>query len=76
MPAARSGGGRRQAHLGLGGALAVALAITTLPVVALAQDEDYQPPHEKPGPAAERLLFNYFLVDRAPLDIDAGTMYL
>jgi len=40
---------------------------------ALAQ---YQPPHEKPGPAAERVYFRSFHVDRAPLEIEAGKMDL
>ena len=38
--------------------------------------EAYQPPHDQPGPAADRLLFNSFFVDRAPLDIEAGNMDL
>src|SRR6185503_13988949 len=36
--------------------------------------EAYVPPHDKPGPAAERLLYNAFFVDRAPLDIENGNM--
>ena len=40
---------------------------------ALAQ---YTPPHEKPGPAVERLYFKAFNVDRAPLDLEAGEMDL
>ena len=48
-----------------------------LPAAVMAQDaEAYQPPHDKPGPAAERLLYNSFFVDRAPLDIEAGNMDL
>ena len=34
----------------------------------------YVPPHNRPGPAAERLLFRAFNVDRAPLDFQAGSM--
>ena len=45
-------------------------------MAALAQEEAYEPPHDKPGPAAERLLYNSFFVDRAPLDIEAGNMDL
>lgn len=40
---------------------------------ALAQ---YNPPHEEPGPAVERLYFKAFNVDRAPLDLEAGEMDL
>lgn len=57
-------------------ALTLALAGTLLPAAVLAQDEAYEPPHDKPGPAAERLLYNSFFVDRAPLDIEAGNMDL
>jgi peptide/nickel transport system substrate-binding protein len=60
----------------LAGGLGLALAGSLLPVGSLAQDEAYQPPHDKPGPAAERLLYNSFFVDRAPLDIEAGNMDL
>jgi peptide/nickel transport system substrate-binding protein len=55
---------------------ALALAGSSLPGAALAQDDAYQPPHEQPGPAADRLLYNAFSVDRAPLDIEAGDMDL
>ncbi len=34
----------------------------------------YKPPHTKPGPAAEKILFRAFDVDRAPLDFQAGQM--
>jgi peptide/nickel transport system substrate-binding protein len=43
---------------------------------ALAQDPADAPPHDRPGPAADRVLFNSFFVDRAPLDITAGNMDL
>ncbi|MDE0142629.1 MAG: ABC transporter substrate-binding protein [Caldilineaceae bacterium] len=36
----------------------------------------YDPPHEEPGPAVERLYFKAFNVDRAPLDLEAGEMDL
>ena len=36
----------------------------------------YEPPHDRPGPAAERLLFRAFDVDRAPRELDAGSMDL
>ncbi len=57
-------------------ALGLALIGGTLPGTVLGQDEAYQPPHDKPGPAAERLLYNSFFVDRAPLDIVADNMDL
>ena len=41
---------------------------------AAGTDLDYDPPHDQPGPAAERLLYTQFDVDRAPLDIEAGNM--
>ena len=34
----------------------------------------YEPPNEGPGPAADRLFFRAFDVDRAPLDLRAGEM--
>ena len=57
-------------------ALAATILVGLLPSVAAAQDdpEAYQPPHEQPGPAADRLLYNSFFVDRAPLDIEADNM--
>ena len=60
----------------LAAALGLALVCAALPTATLAQDEAYQPPHDKPGPAAERLLYNSFFVDRAPLDIVADNMDL
>ncbi len=57
-------------------ALSMALAGSLLPAAALAQDEAPAPPHDQPGPAADRLLYNSFFVDRAPLDIEAGNMDL
>jgi len=64
---------------GASAALVAALLTTLSPLATLAQDETegadaYQPPHDRPGPAAERLLYNSFFVDRAPLDIEAGNM--
>ena len=50
------------------GALALVLAITT---VTTAQD-----PSARPGPAADTIRFNSYFVDRAPLEIQAGTMDL
>jgi peptide/nickel transport system substrate-binding protein len=44
--------------------------------MVVAQDPPPEPPHDKPGPAAERLLYNSFFVDRAPLDIEADNLDL
>lgn len=54
------------------------LALVYLVLVGLhAQaQETYRPPHEKPGPAVERLLFRAFAQERAPLDLRAGNMDL
>ncbi|MCH8940627.1 MAG: hypothetical protein IIC27_05860, partial [Chloroflexi bacterium] len=41
---------------------------------ALAQDAEYDPPHQKPGPATERIYFQYFHVDLAAGAIQAGDM--
>jgi peptide/nickel transport system substrate-binding protein len=59
-------------------ALAALALGSALPGSLLAQDEAtaYEPPHDRPGPAAERLLYNSFFVDRAPLDIEADNMDL
>jgi hypothetical protein len=40
------------------------------------RSQAHEPPHDRPGPAAERLLFRSFHVDRAPLDLRAGNMDL
>ena len=45
-------------------------------MLALAQNSSYKPPHQKPGPAVEKLIFKAFNVDRAPLDLKAGQMDL
>ena len=34
------------------------------------------PPHDRPGPATDRLMFRAFDVDRAPRDLEAGNMDL
>ncbi len=36
----------------------------------------YEPPHDRPGPAVDTLIFRAFDVDRAPLDLLAGDMDL
>ena len=43
---------------------------------AAATPETYEPPHNRPGPAAERVFFKSFHVDRAPLHMQAGDMDL
>jgi len=65
---------RARAQRLLAAALGLALVGAAVPAAALAQDEAAQPPHDQPGPAAERLLYNSFFVDRAPLDIQADEM--
>ena len=65
-----------RARILAGAALGLSLVVTALPAGAVAQEQPYEPPHDKPGPAAERLLYNSFFVDRAPLDIEAGNMDL
>ena len=60
----------------LGAALGLTLLAASLPAAVAAQEPASEPPHDKPGPAAERLLYNSFFVDRAPLDIEAGNMDL
>lgn len=57
-------------------ALGIAVAGSALPAGVLGQDPPYEPPHDRPGPAVERVFFNAFFVDRAPLDIQAGNMDL
>ena len=71
-----SGAPVRGARIGLSVMLGAALTISVLPLGVAAQDEAPTPPHDRPGPAADRLLFTQFDVDRAPLDIEAGNMDL
>ncbi len=52
------------------------LAVLALAFLAAAPAQQYQPPHNKPGPAAETLTFRAFDVDRAPADLLAGNMDL
>ncbi len=56
----------------------LALLLLTVPALgAEADDEDgYEAPHERTGPAVETLMFRAFDVDRAPLDLQAGEMDL
>lgn len=57
-------------------ALLSALAVALLSALAVAAEPPYEPPHDRPGPAVERLAFRAFHVDRAPLDLRAGSMDL
>ena len=68
----RSGRGLTRARRGL--AQAEASPAPASPATGI--DAAYEPPHDQPGPAAERLLYNAFYVDQAPLDIQAGNMDL
>ena len=43
---------------------------------ALAQSQDYQPPHQRPGPASDRIQFQAFHVDLAGATLQAGEMDL
>lgn len=40
----------------------------------LAQQQEYEPPHQKPGPASERIQFQSFHVDLAGISLQAGDM--
>ena len=71
-PRASFHGARRSLSVLLGATLAISL----LPLGAVAQDEETASSQDRPGPAADRLLFTQFDVDRAPLDIEAGNMDL
>ena len=68
--------GRANVRAALTFGLGLALAAGMLPGTALGQDDSSEPASDRPGPAADRLLFNSFFVDRAPLDIEAGNMDL
>ena len=41
---------------------------------ALAQQQEYEPPHQKPGPASESIQFQSFHVDLAGVSLQAGDM--
>lgn len=53
----------------------IAILLMGLLLLAVAQGS-YKPPHQKPGPAADKLIFRAFNADRAPLDLKAGQMDL
>ena len=46
--------------------------------VAIAQSDGYEPPHNRPGPASDRIVFRAFHVDLAPQELgrDAMDMYV
>ena len=48
------------------------LLLTT--VASAAAQDDYTPPSDQPGPAVDKLYFRAFDVDRAPLELEAGSM--
>ena len=56
----------------------VVWAITTCVVLITATvlAEEYEPPHSQPGPAADKVFFRSFHVDRAPLELTSGNMDL
>ncbi len=60
---------------------AVEEAVTSTPTSALGPTapsgitpSEYEPPHNKPGPAVDRIYFSAFDVDRAPLELRQGAM--
>ncbi|MDA1095731.1 MAG: ABC transporter substrate-binding protein [Chloroflexi bacterium] len=55
------------------GAVAAMVAVTG---TAVAQDGGYIPPHDRPGPASDSLLFRAFNVDLAPQELARGSMDL
>jgi peptide/nickel transport system substrate-binding protein len=56
--------------------LLLATLLTGALLAGVATAQEHEPPHDRPGPAAERLLFRSFHVDRAPLELRAGNMDL
>ena len=68
---------RRLIRAGSRAALSL-LALAALGGVAAAQSDGYQPPHDRPGPASDRLVFRSFHVDLAPQELrrDAMDMYV
>jgi peptide/nickel transport system substrate-binding protein len=52
-------------------AIVVALVVAAAPVAAQSPSPN---PSEPPGPRTDKLLFNSFFVDRAPLELQAGNM--
>ncbi len=54
--------------------LAVLALLLELPVSISAQSDEYQPPHDRPGPATDRIQFKSFHVDLAGASIKAGDM--
>ncbi len=53
--------------------LSVLLLVSIVPSIVHSQS-NYQPPHDKPGPAADILRFRSFHVDIAPKEILANEM--
>ena len=74
-----AGGGEKEAATEVGatrGATPGATLTPTSPQVAATTASRVVPPHDKPGPVAERLFFSGFHVDRAPLELRKGSMDL
>jgi peptide/nickel transport system substrate-binding protein len=46
------------------------------PGIGVVDTPAYEPPHDRPGPAADRIRFRSFHVDRAALELGAGNMDL
>ncbi|MBM3947007.1 MAG: hypothetical protein FJ315_06375, partial [SAR202 cluster bacterium] len=67
------GGLRRLKRSALRAGLAL-MAVLLVGGTVLAQGGSYQPPHNRPGPATDRLRFRAFHVDVAPQEIQAGSM--
>lgn len=49
-------------------------SLELLSAVQAQTQQEYQPPHQKPGPASERVLFQAFHVDLAGAELQAGKM--
>jgi peptide/nickel transport system substrate-binding protein len=57
-------------------AAAIALSLVGAPASVAQEPSDGGSGSGRPGPAAEKLFFNSFFVDRAPLELEAGNMDL
>ncbi|MDP7619645.1 MAG: hypothetical protein QF652_05315, partial [Dehalococcoidia bacterium] len=54
------------------------MAFVAVGGVAFAQSDGYEPPHDRLGPASDRIVFRAFHVDLAPQELgrDAMDMYV
>ena len=64
----------KHAALSVPRTIAIAAILAVVAVAVAAQTP--APPHSRPGPAADRILFRAFDVDRAPRDLEADSMDL